>query len=141
MLFAWTTTVTNLSSFILEYVDVLQSHTSYVAGCRDSAVGTRTDLYDVLVNLPAREITVAPHAKGNNNLLHSEIIYICWLCMCVGEKICLFQTADYNLVVDLKTSSIQWKLDVTMIFIIQWNLPLVEYQGTVNYFYYRKDSG
>jgi hypothetical protein len=42
-----------------------QSNTSYVAGCRDSGVGARTDLYDVLVNLPAREITVAPHAKGN----------------------------------------------------------------------------
>jgi hypothetical protein len=39
---------------------------SYVAGCRDSGVGVRTDLYDVLVNLPAREITVATHAKGNS---------------------------------------------------------------------------
>jgi hypothetical protein len=39
---------------------------SYVAGCRDSGVGARTDLYDVLVNLPAREITVATHAKGNS---------------------------------------------------------------------------
>jgi hypothetical protein len=37
-----------------------------VAGCRDSSVGARTDLYDVLVNIPAREITVATHAKGNN---------------------------------------------------------------------------
>ncbi|KDR18834.1 putative protein FAM45B [Zootermopsis nevadensis] len=41
----------------------LKSNTSYVAGCRDSGVGARTDLYDVLVNLPAREITVAAHAK------------------------------------------------------------------------------
>jgi hypothetical protein len=39
---------------------------SYMAGCRDSGVGARTDLYDVLVNLPAREITVATHAKGSN---------------------------------------------------------------------------
>jgi hypothetical protein len=45
--------------------NAFQSNMSYVAGCRNSAVGTRTDLYDVLVNLPAREITVATHAKGN----------------------------------------------------------------------------
>jgi hypothetical protein len=44
----------------------LQSNTSYVAGCRDSGAVAFTDLYDVLVNLPAREITVAPHAKGNS---------------------------------------------------------------------------
>lgn len=33
-------------------------------GCQDSSIASRTELYDVLVNLPAREITVAPHAKG-----------------------------------------------------------------------------
>jgi hypothetical protein len=44
----------------------LQSSTSYVAGCRDSGAVQFTDLYDVLVNLPAREITVAAHAKGNS---------------------------------------------------------------------------
>ena len=37
-----------------------------MAGCRDSGAVAFTDLYDVLVNLPAREITVATHAKGNN---------------------------------------------------------------------------
>ncbi|KAJ9585821.1 hypothetical protein L9F63_020523 [Diploptera punctata] len=53
----------------------LKSHTSYVAGCRDSDVGTRTDLYDVLVNLPAREITVAPHAKESMTMTktHKDI--------------------------------------------------------------------
>jgi hypothetical protein len=42
---------------------------SYVAGCQDSGVGARTDLYDILVNLPAREIAVAPHAKGNSDAI------------------------------------------------------------------------
>ena len=33
-------------------------------GCMDSSISSRTELYDLLVNLPAREITVANHAKG-----------------------------------------------------------------------------
>nr|CAD7448130.1 unnamed protein product [Timema bartmani] len=41
----------------------LKSSPWYIAGSRDSGIGSRTDLYDVLVNVPAREITVAPHAK------------------------------------------------------------------------------
>ncbi|XP_049863152.1 putative DENN domain-containing protein 10 B isoform X1 [Schistocerca gregaria] len=41
----------------------LKSNTYYIAGCKDSAVCSRLDLFDLLVNLPAREITVAPHAK------------------------------------------------------------------------------
>jgi hypothetical protein len=55
---------------------------SYVAGCRDSGVGARSDLYDVLVNLPAREITVATHAKGNNIAVilskHEEAQILCF---------------------------------------------------------------
>lgn len=35
-------------------------------GCTDSTISSRTELYDLLVNLPAREITVANHAKGKN---------------------------------------------------------------------------
>ncbi|XP_049863153.1 putative DENN domain-containing protein 10 B isoform X2 [Schistocerca gregaria] len=42
---------------------LLKSNTYYIAGCKDSAVCSRLDLFDLLVNLPAREITVAPHAK------------------------------------------------------------------------------
>lgn len=41
-----------------------QGHSYYIAGCRDNLVASRSELYDLLVNLPAREITVAPHAKG-----------------------------------------------------------------------------
>ncbi|PNF20230.1 putative protein FAM45B [Cryptotermes secundus] len=53
----------------------LKSNMSYVAGCRDSGVGARTDLYDVLVNLPAREITVATHAKESMTMTktHKDI--------------------------------------------------------------------
>ncbi|PRD26004.1 UNVERIFIED_CONTAM: fam45a [Trichonephila clavipes] len=36
---------------------------TYIAGFRDAAVEGRTELYDVFVNLPAIEITVAAHAK------------------------------------------------------------------------------
>ncbi|KAK7792192.1 hypothetical protein R5R35_005146 [Gryllus longicercus] len=45
-----------------EVVD-LKSNSHYIAGTRDSTIGSRADLFDVLVNLPAREITIAPHAK------------------------------------------------------------------------------
>ncbi|GLH02860.1 Protein FAM45A [Gryllus bimaculatus] len=41
----------------------LKSNSHYIAGTRDSTIGSRADLFDVLVNLPAREITIAPHAK------------------------------------------------------------------------------
>jgi hypothetical protein len=60
----WTGCITCMSADC-HCFNAFQSNMSYVAGCRDSAVGARTDLYDVLVNLPAREITVATHAKGN----------------------------------------------------------------------------
>lgn len=57
-----------------ELVD-LKSNTSFIAGCRDSSVGSKTDLYDVLVNLPAREITVAPHVKESMTMTktHKDI--------------------------------------------------------------------
>ncbi|CAL1267097.1 unnamed protein product [Larinioides sclopetarius] len=44
-------------------ISELLSLPSYVAGFRDAAVEGRTELYDVFVNLPAIEITVAAHAK------------------------------------------------------------------------------
>lgn len=49
-------------------VNLLQKHPHYVAGCRNSTISSRTDLYELLVNIPAREITVAPHAKGNSRI-------------------------------------------------------------------------
>ncbi|XP_066994835.2 putative DENN domain-containing protein 10 B [Anabrus simplex] len=57
-----------------ELVD-LKSNTCYIAGCRDSAVCSRSDLYDLLVNLPAREITIAPHAKESMTMTktHKDI--------------------------------------------------------------------
>ncbi|GFT32290.1 DENN domain-containing protein 10 [Nephila pilipes] len=44
-------------------ISELLSLQTYVAGFRDAAVEGRTELYDVFVNLPAIEITVAAHAK------------------------------------------------------------------------------
>ncbi|XP_066589849.1 putative DENN domain-containing protein 10 B [Prorops nasuta] len=46
-----------------EEITELKKHSYYVAGCRNSSISSRNDLYDLLVNIPAREITVAPHAK------------------------------------------------------------------------------
>jgi len=43
-----------------------------VAGCSNSSISSRIDLYDLLVNIPAREITVAPHAKGKKK---KKIVY------------------------------------------------------------------
>ncbi|RZF38158.1 hypothetical protein LSTR_LSTR005519 [Laodelphax striatellus] len=53
----------------------IKSSSSYVMGCRDSSIACQTDLYDVLVNLPAREITVAPQAKESLAMTkaHKEI--------------------------------------------------------------------
>ncbi|XP_054708728.1 putative DENN domain-containing protein 10 B [Uloborus diversus] len=44
-------------------VSELLTLSTYVAGFRDAAVESRTDLYDVFVNLAAIEITIAAHAK------------------------------------------------------------------------------
>ncbi|GFR01467.1 DENN domain-containing protein 10 [Trichonephila clavata] len=44
-------------------ISELLSLQTYIAGFRDAAVEGRTELYDVFVNLPAIEITVAAHAK------------------------------------------------------------------------------
>lgn len=58
-----------------EEIASLKACQCYIAGFRDSAVGSRNDLYDVLVNLPAREISVAPHAKESMVMTktHKEI--------------------------------------------------------------------
>lgn len=58
-----------------EELGQLKSLPSYVMGCADSSIATRNDLFDVLVNLPAREITVAPHAKEGMTMtkIHKEI--------------------------------------------------------------------
>nr|CAD7434473.1 unnamed protein product [Timema monikensis] len=75
-LFQWVRTFPSMMShrrgydYLFPWVDLaqdelmeLKSSPWYIAGSRDSGIGSRTDLYDVLVNVPAREITVAPHAK------------------------------------------------------------------------------
>ncbi|KZC04816.1 PREDICTED: protein FAM45A-like [Dufourea novaeangliae] len=53
----------------------LKRHSHYVAGCRNSSISSRTDLFDLLVNIPAREITVASHAKESLTMTktHKEI--------------------------------------------------------------------
>lgn len=78
----------------------LQSNTSYVAGCRDSGAVAFTDLYDVLVNLPAREITVATHAKGNSiafkpctNVQHIHHVEWCKLDM-LCSRVAVFMDCD-----------------------------------------------
>ncbi|KAF4532593.1 hypothetical protein B566_EDAN013371 [Ephemera danica] len=67
-LFPWTDLYPN------EVLD-LKSNTSYIAGCREAIIESRSDLYDVLVHLPAREITIAPHAKESMVMTksHKEI--------------------------------------------------------------------
>ncbi|XP_015919316.1 DENN domain-containing protein 10 [Parasteatoda tepidariorum] len=44
-------------------ISELLSLPTYIAGFRDAAVEGRTELYDLFVNLPAIEITIAPHSK------------------------------------------------------------------------------
>ncbi|KAL6430300.1 hypothetical protein ACFW04_007783 [Cataglyphis niger] len=61
----------------------LKRYSYYVAGCSNSSISSRTDLYDLLVNIPAREITVAPHAKESLTMTktHKEIaLFMIQLC-------------------------------------------------------------
>ncbi|XP_014252824.1 protein FAM45A-like [Cimex lectularius] len=44
-------------------ISELRSRRNYIAGCCDNSVFLRSDLYDVLVNLPAKEITISPQSK------------------------------------------------------------------------------
>ncbi|UYV71814.1 FAM45A [Cordylochernes scorpioides] len=45
----------------------------YIAGINMAGMESRTDLYDLYVNLPAVELTVAPHAKGDYCLNYQEV--------------------------------------------------------------------
>ncbi|XP_015518994.2 putative DENN domain-containing protein 10 B [Neodiprion lecontei] len=72
----------NVTEYLFPWVDLvkdeileLKGHSSYIAGCRDSLVASRAELYDLLVNLPAREITIASHAKESLTMTktHKEI--------------------------------------------------------------------
>jgi len=47
----------------------------YILGCPNSAVENHTELYDVFVNVPASEISVAPHAKDTMTMTktHKDI--------------------------------------------------------------------
>ncbi|XP_057334969.1 DENN domain-containing protein 10-like [Microplitis mediator] len=68
---------------IADEIQDLKSNTYYIAGCRDSAVALKTELYDLLVNIPAREITIAPHAKESFIMTktHKEIaLFMIQLC-------------------------------------------------------------
>lgn len=53
----------------------LKRHSHYVAGCRNSSIASRPELYDLLINIPAREITLASHAKESLTMTktHKEI--------------------------------------------------------------------
>ncbi|XP_014208839.1 putative protein FAM45B [Copidosoma floridanum] len=56
VLFSWV-------DLVQDELSELKKHSFYVAGFRDSAISSRSELYDLFVNLPAREIIVANHAK------------------------------------------------------------------------------
>ncbi|XP_034952294.1 putative DENN domain-containing protein 10 B [Chelonus insularis] len=60
---------------IPEEINDLKGKKYYVAGCRDSSISLKPELYDLLVNIPAREITIAPHAKESFTMTktHKEI--------------------------------------------------------------------
>ncbi|XP_011307542.1 protein FAM45A [Fopius arisanus] len=53
----------------------LKGYSYYIAGCRDSSISSKSELFDLLVNIPAREIAVAPHAKESFTMTktHKEI--------------------------------------------------------------------
>eukprot|EP00118_Oscarella_pearsei_P001513 m.7648 g.7648 ORF g.7648 m.7648 type:complete len:355 (+) comp19302_c0_seq1:52-1116(+) len=53
----------------------LKSMSTYIAGFTDSAVESRTELYDVFVNVPGSSISVAPHAKDSFGMgkIHKDI--------------------------------------------------------------------
>ena len=48
-------------------IQELRGTSSYVAGFTDAAIENRTDLFDLFINVPAAEITIAPNAKGNHD--------------------------------------------------------------------------
>ncbi|KAL7306892.1 hypothetical protein TKK_0001052 [Trichogramma kaykai] len=71
-----------LTDYLFSWVDFvpdelfeLKKHSFYIAGFKDSIISSRTDLYDLLVNIPAREIIIANHAKESLNMTktHKEI--------------------------------------------------------------------
>ncbi|GAB6025400.1 Protein fam45a [Chamberlinius hualienensis] len=45
-------------------INDLKDLSCYAAGFLDASVETRSDLYDIFINLAAMEISVSPHAKG-----------------------------------------------------------------------------
>ncbi|KAJ8674757.1 hypothetical protein QAD02_010543 [Eretmocerus hayati] len=58
-----------------EEISQLKKHSFYVAGCPDSLISSKSELYDLLVNIPAREIIVPNHAKESFTMTktHKEI--------------------------------------------------------------------
>ncbi|XP_076622843.1 DENN domain-containing protein 10 [Colletes latitarsis] len=61
----------------------LKRHSHYVAGCRNSSILSKANLFDLLVNIPAREITVTSRAKESLTMTktHKEIaLFMVQLC-------------------------------------------------------------
>lgn len=61
----------------------MQTYLYYVVGCKDSSILSKPEFYDLLVNIPAREITTAPHAKESLTMTktHKEIaLFMVQLC-------------------------------------------------------------
>lgn len=64
---------TVIFGFICEDSNLVQFPAlGYIAGFTDSEVGSRSDLYDVYVNLADSEITVSPLVKG-------WLLFIFWI--------------------------------------------------------------
>ncbi|XP_072177389.1 DENN domain-containing protein 10-like [Diadema setosum] len=65
-----------------EELEDLRSGPAYVAGFVDAAVESKTDLYDVFVNLSTEEITVGTHAKETFAMsrLHKDIAQLMVKC-------------------------------------------------------------
>ncbi|XP_038070968.1 DENN domain-containing protein 10-like [Patiria miniata] len=59
-------------------IQELKSTSSYVAGFTNEAIESRTDLFDLFVNIPSAEITVAPNAKEYFAMgkLHKDIAQV-----------------------------------------------------------------
>lgn len=64
-------------------MDELTKHSTYVAGFLDPSVQGRTDLYDLLINVPEASLTVAPHAKDAFMMtkLHKDIAMLMLQCV------------------------------------------------------------
>ncbi|XP_011501316.1 PREDICTED: protein FAM45A-like [Ceratosolen solmsi marchali] len=68
---------------IPDELNELKKNSFYVAGCRDNLISSKPELYDLLVNIPAREVIVPNHAKESFTMTktHKEIaLFMVQLC-------------------------------------------------------------